>query len=173
MTETTEETKAAFCKKTWNAEGIASFLFGNGTTVSLNVHELSDDQKFNLMMHGLLQKGGDSYASAKGDYTFGIAAVQKVCDQLLNDQWAASRATGASEGAPRSTELAQALANLKKLDVAAVAKVVEAATDDQRKVWRKHPAIAAEIARIRAEKATARAKAAESSDTVESLQFSV
>lgn len=173
MNETTaaEEQKApAFCKKSWDTNGVGAFVFGNGTTVSLDVNELSADQQFNLMMHGLMQKCGDSYASAKGDFALGVASVQKVCDQLLNDQWVASRASG-GEGKPRSSELALALANIKKLDIAAVTAAVDAATDEQRKAWRKHPAIAAEIARMRAEKAAARAKAAETTDTADTLDL--
>ena len=50
-------------------------------------------------------------------------------------------------------ELSQALANLKKLDVETVTTAVNAAFGDQRKAWLKNAAIAAEIARIRAEKA--------------------
>ena len=102
MNDTTavEEAKTpAFCKKSWDANGVGTFVFGNGTTVSLDVNELSEDQKFNLMMHGLMQKGGDSYASAKGDFALGIASVQKVCDQLLNDQGVAEVAVGVGAGA--------------------------------------------------------------------------
>lgn len=166
----TEAKTPAFCRKDYTDEGIATFTFGNGAVVELGVDALSEEQKFNLMMHGLLQKVGDSYASAKGDYTIGVAAAQKVCDQLLADMWTASRAS-AGEGAPKSGELAQAIANLKKLDLIAVTTAVNAASDDQRKAWRKNPAIAAEIARIRAEKAAARAAKAEATSDLDDIQL--
>lgn len=168
--ETAEVKTPAFCRKDYTDEGVASFTFGNGTVVELDVNQLSEEQKFNLMMHGLMQKVGDSYASAKGDFVIGIAAAQKVCDQLLNDQWTASRAS-AGEGTPKSGELAQAIASLKKLDLAAVTNAVNAATDEQRKAWRKNAAIAAEIARIRAEKAAARAAKAEGASNLDDIQL--
>lgn len=171
MNETSTKVKApSFCKKDYSDEGVASFTFGNGTVVECDTSTLSDEQKFNLMMHGLLQKVGDSYASAKGDFTFGIAAAQKVVGQLANDQWTASHAS-AGEGTPKTGELAQAIANLKKLDVATVTTAVNAATDDQRKAWRKNAAIAAEIARMRAEKAAARAATAETAGSVDDIEL--
>ena len=154
-----EDTKVKFCEKDYTDEGQAEFKFGNGTTIKVDVNEFSDEMKTNLMMHGLMQKVGDSYASAKGDYTIGIAAAEKVIDQLRQDLWTASRASGPAK--PKTGELVIALANLKGLAVEAVAPAVEAATDDQRKAWRKHPAIAAEIARLRAVKAQERAAKAE------------
>lgn len=150
------EAKVPFCRRHYNEEGVFTFSFGNGTDVYIDVNELSDEQRYNLLMHGLNAKGGDSFAGAKGDYTIGIAAVQKVCDQLMANQWNASRAS-AGEGAPRVGELAQAIANIKGLDVAVVTKAVTAATDEQRSAWRKNAAVAAEIAKLRAAKAAERA----------------
>lgn len=161
-----EVKKPRFCEKDFSAEGIGTFSFSNGTILNFDINELSETQKFNLMMHGLMQKIGDSYASCGGEHTLAIAAAQKTWDNLLSDQWTASRAS-AGEGKPRSGELAQALANVKKLDLAAVSSVVEKATDEQRKAWRKHPAIAAEIARIRAAKAAERAAKAQEEATSE------
>jgi len=161
-----EPKKPAFCSKDEDGKGVGSFTFGNGTVVTLDTNELEEEQKYNLMMHGLWQKVGDSYASAKGDFTLGIAAAQKVCDQLLNNQWTASKGSG-GESAPKVGELAQAIANLKGLELAAVNAAVLKATDEQRKAWRKNSAISAEILRLRAEKAAARAQAAESKGEVE------
>ena len=155
-----EEVKTPkFCEKDYNDEGLAEFKFGNGTVVSVNVNDLSEDIRNNLMMHGLMQKVGDAYASAKGDFTIGVAAAEKVITQLHDGQWTASRASG--EAKPKIGELVTALATLKGLDPAVVAVAVEKATDEQRKAWRKHPAIAAEIAKVRAEKAAERAAKAQ------------
>lgn len=170
MSENDTPAKVPFCRKDWSEDGVASFTFGNGQEVSFNVMNLSDEQKFNLMMHGVMQKCGDAYASAKGDYTIAIAAVQKVIDQLENDQWTASRGT-AGEGAPKTGELAQAISNLKNLPVAAVAEAVAKATEEQRKAWRKNAAIAAEIARMRAEKAAARAAKAETAGSLDDINL--
>ena len=169
MNQDTQTEKApAFCRKDYTEEGVVNFAFGNGTIVALDTNALSDEQKFNLMMHGAMQKIGDSYASAKGDYTIGIAAAQKVCDQLLADQWTASRASS-GEGAPKIGELSQAIANLKGMDVKLVNDAVSKATDEQRKGWRKNAAITAEIARMRAERAAARASKENTGGTAEDI----
>lgn len=164
MSDAAEATTPKFCSKDWEDDGSFTFSFGNGEVVRGNVNEFSDDQKTNLMMHGLMQKIGDSYASAKGDFVIGIAAAMKVVDQLLNDQWVASKASS-GEAKPRSGELACAIANLKKLDLATVTAAVDKASDEQRKAWRKHPAIAAEVARLRAVKAAERAAKAQGDAT--------
>jgi len=165
--DTAAETKAPkFCEKDHSDDGLAEFKFGDGTVLTVDVNALDEAVKYNLMMHGLMQKVGDSFAGAKGNYTVGIAAAEKVIEQLQSGQWTASRASG--ETKPKTGELVVALANLKGLDPAVVAVAVEKATDDQRKAWRKHPAIAAEIARIRAEKAAERAaKAATEGNDIE------
>lgn len=170
MNGTPPETKIAFCRKDYTEEGLVTFAFGNGETVTLDTNALSDEQKFNLLIHGAQQKIGDSYASAKGDYTIGVAAAQKVCDQLLADQWNASRAS-TGEGAPKIGELAQAIANLKGMEIKLVSDAVGKATDDQRKAWRKNAAIAAEIARMRAEKAAARAAKESTGGTADDINL--
>lgn len=169
-TNAPQEEKVVFCRKDFTEEGAVTFTFGNGSVVTLDTNALSEEQKFHLMMHGTLQKIGDSYASAKGDYTFGVAAAQKVCDQLLADQWTASRASS-GEGAPKIGELSQAIANLKSMDVKAVSEAVSKATDEQRKAWRKNAAIAAEIARMRAEKAAARAAKESTGGTADDISL--
>ena len=155
-TQAPEVKAPKFCSKSFTEDGVVSFTFGNGTTITIDTNELTDEQRFNLMMHGTAQKGGDSYASCQGDYPAAIAALQKVSDQLLANQWNASRAS-AGEAAPKIGELSQAIANLKGMDLVTVNTAVAKATDEERKAWRKNSAIAAEIARMRAEKAAARA----------------
>lgn len=155
QTAAAEVKPVKFCDKEYNEDGSAEFKFGNGTVVSVNVNDFDEEIKFNLMMHGLMQKIGDSFAGAKGDYAIGVGSAEKVIAQLQAGQWTASRASG--EAKPKTGELVTALANLKGLEPEVVAVAVEKATDEQRKAWRKHPAIAAEIARMRAEKAAKRA----------------
>lgn len=93
-----------------------SFKFGNDTVVTVDLSELSEDMQSNLMVHGALQKIGDSYASAGGDYAFAIAAAEKVIDNLRNDLWGSAR-TGSGEGKKSSGELATALSILQGKDV--------------------------------------------------------
>lgn len=164
---TVEPGKTKFCEKEINAEeGSLSFIFGNGTTLKYNILELPEGQQHMLKLHGAAQKGGDAYASAKGDYTLAIASVQKVFDNLTNDKWVASRASG--EAKPASGELAQALATIKGMDLATVIPIVDNASEEQRSAWRKHPAVALAIAQARAARAAARAAeaGAASADTL-------
>lgn len=150
MSEAQTEKKVKFCEKT--SEGtIVSFKFGNGEVRSLDLSTLSEDIQQELMLHGALQKLGDSYASAGGDFAFGIAAVEKVMGNLQDGNWGTPRAAG--EGKKSVGELATALAAIKGQDVATVAAALEAATEEQRKALRSHPAVKAKIAEIRAAKA--------------------
>lgn len=152
--------KIKFCEKT--SEGtVVSFKFGNGETLSLDLSELPEDIQNDLMVHGALQKIGDSYASAGGDYAFGTAAATKVIENLKAGNWGAAR-TGSGESKKTSGELAQALAELQSKPIADVTAALENATDAQKKVFRAHPAVKAKIAEIRARKAQeALAKAGE------------
>lgn len=154
-----EVKKIKFCEKT--SEGaVVTFTFGNGEVRSLDLSTLSEEMQQNLMVHGALQKGGDSYASAAGDYGFALANLEKVFENLQNEAWNTSRGTG--EGKQKLGELATALAELQGQDVASVAAALEAASDEQKKVLRAHPAIKAKIAAMRAAKAAeALAKAGE------------
>lgn len=155
-----EEKKVKFCEK--SAEGtVVSFKFGNDTVVSLDLSTLSEDIQQELMVHGALQKIGDSYASAGGDFAFAIAAAEKVVENLTNGLWGSARASS-GESKKSSGELATALAQLQGKDVAEVVAALEAATDEQRKAVRAHPAVKAKIAELRAAKAAeALAKAGE------------
>jgi len=148
---TTEEKKIKFCEKT--SEGtVVSFKFGNGTLVTLDLSELGEDIQQDLMVHGALQKIGDSYASAGGDYAFAIAAAEKVAENLRAGLWGTVR-SGSGESKKSVGELALAVAALQGKDVAEVAATLEAATDEQRKAVRAHPAVKAKIAEFRAAKA--------------------
>ena len=159
-TQAVETKKIKFCEK--SAEGtVCSFKFGNDTVVSVDLSELSEEMQQELMIHGALQKIGDSYSSAGGDFAFGIAAAEKVIENLRNGAWGSTRA-GSGESKKSSGELATALASLQGKDVATVVAALEAATDEQRKALRAHPAVKAKIAELRAEKAKeALAKAGE------------
>ena len=157
-----ETKKPKFCEK--SAEGtVASFKFGNGAVVSIDLSELSEEMQQELMLHGALQKVGDSYASAGGDFAFGIAAAEKIIENLRNNAWGSTRA-GSGESKKSSGELATALASLQGKDVATVVAALEAATDEQRKALRAHPAIKAKIAELRAAKAK---EAAEKAGNIE------
>lgn len=161
--QTTNE-KVAFCTVERDGDNV-TFHFGNGEKVGINPNELPAEQQANLTAHGLIQKVRDSFASAKGDFAFGVAAAQKVLDNLRENRWTAARTEGLNVA--KTGELAQAIANLKGVDLAVAEGAVERASDAKRKEWRNNPQVAAEIARIRAEKAQERAaKAQEQLDAI-------
>lgn len=149
-TEVQEEKKVKFCDK--SAEGnIITFAFGDGENITLDVSELDEEVQRGAMIHGILQKGGDSYAGAAGDYAFAKAALRKVLDNLLAGNWKAERAAG--EGKPKTGELALAIAELKGIEVAQAQTAIEAMTEEQVKGVRAHPVVKAKIAELRARKA--------------------
>lgn len=151
----TVETKAPkFCEK--SSEGtVVSFKFANAEVRSLDLSSLSDETKEALMVHGALQKIGDSYAGAAGDFGFAITNVEKIMANLEAGNFNAPRAAG--EAKPKTGELAEALSAIQGTSVEEAAELVEAMDDDTRKAVRAHPAVKAKIAELRAAKAAAAA----------------
>ena len=151
MSENQEtEKKVKFCEKT--SEGVVvTFTFGNGEVRTLDLSTIPEETQTDLMVHGALQKIGDSYSSAGGDYAFAIAQAEKTIQNLQNGNWGSPRAAG--EGKKSSTELATALASLQNIPVEQVSAMLEAATDEQRKTLRNHPQVKLKIAELRAAKA--------------------
>ena len=157
-----EEKKTPFCNVTTDDAGVITFAFGNGQSLTIAPQELPEEQQENLLRHGLVQKVRDSFASAKGNFSFAEAAASKVLEQLRNNQWTASR--GSSESKPHIGELVQALAELKGLDPAIVQAAVEKASDEKRKAWRSNAEVKAKIAELRAAAARKRAETAKAED---------
>lgn len=163
MTENTTaaptEAKVKFCEK--SAEGtIVSFIFGNGQELTLDVSTLDENIQTNLMIHGALQKIGDSYAGAAGDYAFAVAGAQKVIDNLLGGEWKSAREGSGGESKPRVTELAEAVARIKGMELAQAVEVISGLTDEQRKALRAKDKVKSVIAQIRYEKAAKKAEEA-------------
>lgn len=149
-----------FCKVEGDEGSVLSFTFKDGRSVECDLSELSEDIQGALLSHGLIQKIRDSFAGVKGDIDAALGSAGQVWDNLKEGRWNASRASGGGE--PRTTELAQAIADIKGLDLATVQKAVNEATDEKRKAWRKNSAVKARIMEIRAEKAKAKMEKAKS-----------
>jgi hypothetical protein len=157
--------KTKFCDKDADSDtGVVSFQFGDGTKMEINVDSLPTDIQRTLMLHGMLQKGGDSYAGAKGNFAEAKANLQAVFETLISGQWTGGRD---GEGKPRLGELSAAIARVKGIKLedatAAVNAANESGEEGQAKIktWRAHPKIKAAIAAARAEKAQAEAEAQE------------
>ncbi len=135
-----------------------TFTFGDGGEAVARLADFSDEIVTQLALHGLSQKGGDSYAGAKSACAendidpeeWSKAQVEGVIRQLTDGEWTVRREGGGGGGV---TDLARALAEATGSDLTdAVAKVNDA-DKDTKAALRKHPAIAAILARLRQERA--------------------
>jgi hypothetical protein len=150
--EAADGKKLKFCDKDFDLdEKKVIFAFGNGTTLELEVGSLTPELQTRLMLHGALQKIGDSYAGAKGDFAQGIRDAQAVIDGLKSGEWRS--AAGEGEGRPRLGELAEAVSRIKQVPLDKAMAAVEKMDDKARKDIRSNAKVKAVIAQIRAEKA--------------------
>lgn len=106
-----------------------------------------------LALHGINGKVGDSAANPEVD---AIATMSGVVATLVAGEWGASRGTGTT----RVTDLLTALMAVTDQDQESAQKVLDDMTDEHKKDLRKHPAMKAEIAEMRAKREAAKAKAA-------------
>lgn len=157
-----EEKKVKFCDKDYDLDtGVVEFNFGDGEQVTQKFDDLPVDMQRQLGLHGLSQKGGDSYAGAKGNYAEAKANLRQVLANLAAGSWGS---TGEGEGKPKLGELSAAIARVKGIPLEQATAAVEKADDAKRKEWRAHPKIKAAIATIRAEKAQKELEAAEATE---------
>lgn len=140
-------------------------IFQDGASLHIVPEELPENIKAELMFLGLTNKIRDSWASAKGDVEFAKGAANKTLDNLKNGLWVASRASGPA--ARKTTELVQAIANLKNRTVEEVQAIVDNATDESIAAWRKNAQVKAEILRIRHEAARARLEKSQETNAFE------
>lgn len=124
------------------------FTFSNGFTLDVKREKFNAVMQDRLMLHGLSQKIGDSYASCD-TVEDAIAEAKATLASLENGNWSEGRS---SDGGI----LAEAIARIKKLDIAKVAEKLESATDEEKIALRKNPRIKATIDTIRGERATAK-----------------
>ena len=129
-----------------------TWQFADGTTRQVFLSELSDDIITNLALHGLSQKGGDSYSGAEST-SEAIERFNSVIDSLIAGDWNIGRA---ATGGIWVDALAQA-AGVERSE--ALVKW-NSADDETRKQLKAHPAIKAAKAEIELERAKAKAKAA-------------
>jgi hypothetical protein len=151
-------------KKIVNLEAqTVEFTFGEAGSVLFELSKCSPEMLVQLALHGASQKGGDSYASASktcdgteaDPIEWSMAQVAGVVEQVYNDDW-----TVRTPGSAAVTDLATALSEAVGCTIEeAVAKVSEIDAD-QKKALRAHPDVAAVLARIKAERAAAKAETA-------------
>lgn len=133
------------------------FAFTDGVIVEQILSDLPDSIVRQLALHGLSQKGGDSYSGADSvEEARGL--LQKVLENLKNGNWSAARAAG--EGG-KVTDLARALAEVTGKDLGEVVTKLDEMSKADKMARRKHPAVAAVIARLANERALKKAQEAE------------
>ncbi|SRR5258708_2325845 len=150
-------------KKTVDSENsTVTFKFANGQSLVAKASEIKGDVLTRVILNGIAQKVGDSYAGAD---SAGEAyhSAHSTWSRLVSGEW-----NEKGEGAPQTSMLAEAYvviaAKAKKLNkstgkpftVDEVRPLLAEYTEAQRKSLRERPDIAAEMARIAAERAKAR-----------------
>lgn len=147
-------------KKDYNPEEkTAIFLFSDGTEIVWNVGAFPTKIQTDLMLHGAIQKGGDSYAGVKGDVKLAIENVRKLGAALLAGDWGPER----EGGGVRIGAIAEAIARIKGVTVDEARTALTASEDasDAEKealskkiaTLRAHPQIKLVISQIALEKA--------------------
>lgn len=141
---------------------VVQFILGNGLKVEADLTAMAGGMVEQLALHGLSQKVGDSAAgfSKAGDYSGAFGAMQQVVDNLYAGQWS-TRGQGGGV-----SDLVQAIAELRGVELDAAQAAVDAMDEDQLKRVTSHPQIKAKVADI---KAMRLAKAAENAPDLDEL----
>ena len=131
----------------------------SATVITFDLSKVSPEILARLALHGASQKIGDSYAGAKESgedpVAYATAAINDTIKQLYEGSWSVGR-TGT--GAPRTSLLVQAYAQVKGITLEEAQEVIGGLNDEEKKVVQAAKKVAAAIAAIRAEQAAARAK---------------
>lgn len=127
---------------------------GDADPIVVKLADFSSDVQLHFALHGISQKLGDAYSSAKGVVADAKGMFENALKQLTAGDWRAARGEG--DAKPRTTELAEAVARIKGQELSVVQTALAAATDEQKKTLRSNERVKATIAVIRAEKAQAK-----------------
>lgn len=122
---------------------VLTIRFENGAELRCDSNQLSEETKTRLMMHGLSQKVGDSYASSES-LGEAVANAEGQWENLRNGEWAARSGGGI---------LAEALARVTGKDLAECIAAVRKLDDKNKKALMKDARILTAIAQIHAERA--------------------
>lgn len=144
-------------------DGGVRFEFADGSEMVAKLRDLPQEIVDRLAIHGLSQKIGDSYAGAN-DKGWSVADCRDQALNVLNNLIdGVFNAGGGSTGGI----LAEAVAALTGKDLDEVREVIRAMSEDQVKALRKRVDVKAEVARIQAERAQARAASQSGGDATD------
>lgn len=149
----TGEKKRRIGREINDTTGLVTFtVLDGGATLVVDPKKYPAAIQARLLAHGVNAKVGDSAADPEED---AMEALTATHEQLLAGNWAQH---GGGGGGPRLGELIAAIVTVTGQPEDKVRAKVEKMTDDERAEARKHPQIAAAMAKAAAEKAAARAK---------------
>jgi hypothetical protein len=137
-----------------NAVGVR-FKFGNGTVYKIMLADLDEATRDYAACHGIAQKGGDSFAGAKGDPDKAEEMFLPVFEGLMQNKW--NRAREATGG----ELLVQALVDITGESAEGVRTMLAGKDEAERKAIRKHPQVDAKIKAIQAARAAEKATGTE------------
>ena len=142
--------------------GVIRFTLGNGKVVTCAPEGMSSAIQTAAMYHGFNQKIRDSAAgfSKDSDYSGAFRAMQSTLETLESGLW------NAKGGASGESDLAQAVANLKGIELEKAAAAIGGLDEDQLKTLRGKASVKAELLKIKAERAAAIADASDDEDDI-------
>ena len=129
------------------------FAFTDGQVLAVNVDDLSDEMKLNLILHGISQKVGDSYAGAE-DCEAAHKKAEDLIKRLLANDWKTVRAAGGSKTTMLCEALEMATGRAHDECVALLSEM----DDDQKAALQQNDQVAAQMAVIRARRAAEKAE---------------
>lgn len=141
-------TRNSLCKKTVDVDaGTVTFEFTNDETVVFELSSLDEAGLKRAALHGISQKGGDSYAGIKSadDAQKSLVATLEAVEK---GEW-----NTRTPGEPRIGVLVMALARAAGKTEEEAKAVIESLDDDTKKALAKDPAIKKAKAEIALEKA--------------------
>lgn len=142
-----------------------SFAFAHGGSTNVDLTTFNPDIIQRFAIYGMRQKLQDSYSGQK-EPEKAQAALEALLTRLQAGEWTATQR--ASGGTSATTKLVQAIHNLNPgKSIEELQTLVDALDDAQLKALRARPAVAAELARMRAEELAA--KASEASGEIDGL----
>lgn len=129
------------CTKTTSISAqTVTFAFTNGHTHIVRLGDLSPEIVTQLALHGLSQKGGDAFSQA-ATVAEAEAAFLQTIDALMGGEWS-QRGGGVSL-------LAEAIAEVQKVDLATVVEKLRELDDGEKRKLAKVPVIAEKMLEIK------------------------
>ena len=145
------------------SKGVATFEFSNGARREIKLDDLSPEMVRQAALHGLIQKGGDSWTNAD-TVDDAVDCLDEVIQAITAGDWN-RKATG--DGGI----LAIALAEVQAMSVEDVRAKLATLDDKEKRKLHKHPKVAAVIARIKHERAERKAAEAQDDNTPLPIEF--